>query len=323
MGENTDTGQQDSRHQAQRHRHRNTVFWQVGDRELGTYDCGPLLGYTVKGSIIPPAGATFGAATFERTTTAGTIKVGDKTINICLAAKPVGLVSLKSGDTPSTVIWGGSRLRITEVSPPSSIWADDGAGQDGPDNPNKGTTSRYWLNWVKQAIDPLTGKPVNVKEGDQQRIPGVDLGIQYMGYGTPYEGRPREVTVQVFSNDPDNRAHRPFIKMFEFQNVSARITDFNGRALPGAFYQLIDAQTGKSAAWSYAGPDGRIIPMPIRKPGGVFIQRVNIPRLRTQRRTHMACQQLYKVACSLRQQRRRNNTGDSEARHTDRLHIHR
>jgi hypothetical protein len=250
------------------------VFWQVGDRELGTYDCGPLLGYTVKGSIIPPAGATFGAATFERTTTAGTIKVGDKTINICLATKPVGLVSLKSGDTPSTVIWGGSRLRITEVSPPSSIWADDGAGQDGPDNPNKGTTSRYWLNWVKQAIDPLTGKPVNVKEGDQQRIPGVDLGIQYMGYGTPYEGRPREVTVQVFSNDPDNRAHRPFIKMFEFQNVSARITDFNGRALPGAFYQLIDAQTGKSAAWSYAGPDGRIIPMPIRKPGGVFIQRV-------------------------------------------------
>jgi hypothetical protein len=250
------------------------VFWQVGDLELGTYDCGPLLGYTVKGSIIPPAGATFGAATFERTTTAGTIKVGDKTINICLATKPVGLVSLKSGDTPSTVIWGGSRLRITEVSPPSSIWADDGAGQDGPDNPNKGTTSRYWLNWVKQAIDPLTGKPVNVKEGDQQRIPGVDLGIQYMGYGTPYEGRPREVTVQVFSNDPDNRAHRPFIKMFEFQNVSARITDFNGRALPGAFYQLIDAQTGKSAAWSYAGPDGRIIPMPIRKPGGVFIQRV-------------------------------------------------
>jgi hypothetical protein len=250
------------------------VFWQVGDLELGTYDCGPLLGYTVKGSIIPPAGATFGAATFERTTTAGTIKVGDKTINICLATKPVGLVSLKSGDTPSTVIWGGSTLRITEVSPPSSIWADDGAGQDGADNPNKGTTSRYWLNWVKQAIDPLTGQPVNVKEGDQQRIPGVDLGIQYMGYGTPYEGRPREVTVQVFSNDPDNRAHRPFIKMFEFQNVSARITDFNGRALPGAFYQLIDSQTGKSAAWSYAGPDGRIIPMPIRKPGGVFIQRV-------------------------------------------------
>jgi hypothetical protein len=250
------------------------VFWQVGDLELGTYDCGPLLGYTVKGSIIPPVGATFGATTFERTTTSGTIKVGDKTINVCLTAKPVGLVSLKSGDTPSTVIWGGSTLRITEVSPPSSIWADDGAGQEGADNPNKGTTSRYWLNWVKQAIDPLTGQPINVKEGDQQRIPGVDLGIQYMGYGTPYEGRPREVKVQVFSNDPDNRAHRPFIKMFEFQNVSARITDFNGRALPGAFYQLIDAQTGKSAAWSYAGPDGRIIPMPIRKPGGVFIQRV-------------------------------------------------
>jgi hypothetical protein len=250
------------------------VFWQVGDPELGTYDCGPLVDYVVKGQVIPPKGATFGPRTIDDKTKPGTIKVGDKTIDICIARKPVGLVQLKSGDTPATVIWGGSTLRITEVSPPSSIWADDGAGQEGPDNPNKGTTSRYWLNWVKQAIDPLTGQPVNVKEGDQQRIPGVDLGIQYMGYGTPYEGRPREVTVRVFSNDPDNRAHRPFIKLFEFQNVSARITDFNGRALPGAFYQLIDAQTGKSAAWSYAGPDGRIIPMPIRKPGGVFIQRV-------------------------------------------------
>jgi hypothetical protein len=250
------------------------VFWQVGDQELGTYDCGPLVDYVVKGQVIPPRGATFGPRTIDDKTKPGTIKVGDKTIDICIAGKPVGLVSLKSGDTPATVIWGGSTLRITEVSPPLDIWADDGAGQDGPDNPNKGTTSRYWLNWVKQAIDPLTGQPVNVKADDQRRIPGVDLGIQYMGYGTPYEGSPREVPVRVFSNDLDNRAHRPFIKMFEFQNVSARITDFNGRALPGAFYQLIDAQTGKSAAWSYAGPDGRIIPMPIRKPGGVFIQRV-------------------------------------------------
>jgi hypothetical protein len=250
------------------------VFWQVGDLELGSYDCGPLVGYIVKGQIIPPKGATFSPITIDAVTRAGTITVGDKTVNVCPVGKPVGLVSYRSGDTVPTVAWGGSALRITEVSPPPSIWYDDGAGQDGADNPNRGTTSQYWLNWVKQAIDPLTGKPVNVNTGDQLRIPGADLGIQYMGYGRPYEGLARETTITAWSNDPDNRAHRPFIKMFEFQNVSARITDFNGRALPGAFYQLIDAQTGKSAAWSYAGPDGRIIPMPIRKPGGVFIQRV-------------------------------------------------
>jgi hypothetical protein len=250
------------------------VFWQVGDLELGSYDCGPLVGYIVKGQIIPPKGATFSPITIDAVTKAGTITVGDKTVNVCPVGKPVGLVSYRSGDTVPTVAWGGSTLRITEVSPPPSIWYDDGAGQDGADNPNRGTTSQYWLNWVKQAIDPLTGKPVNVNTGDQLRIPGADLGIQYMGYGRPYEGLARETTITAWSNDPDNRAHRPFIKMFEFQNVSARITDFNGRALPGAFYQLIDAQTGKSAAWSYAGPDGRIIPMPIRKPGGVFIQRV-------------------------------------------------
>ncbi|MEM2831330.1 MAG: carboxypeptidase-like regulatory domain-containing protein [Candidatus Caldarchaeum sp.] len=250
------------------------VFWQVGDLELGTYDCGPLLGYIVKGRIVPPAGATFGPRTIDAVTTAGTITVGDKTVDVCIAGKPVGLVTVTSGDTPSTVIWGGSSLVIDEVSPPPSIWYNDGTGQAGADNPNRGTTSNYWRNWVSQAIDPITGQPVNLHVGDQLQVPGVDLGIQYMGYGRPYEGVSRVATVEVFSNDPDNRAHRPFIKMFEFQNVSARITDFNGRPLPGAFYQLIDSQTGKSAAWSYAGPDGRIVPMPIRKPGGVFIQRV-------------------------------------------------
>jgi hypothetical protein len=250
------------------------VFWQVGDLELGTYDCGPLVGYKVKGSVIPPKGATFSPLTIDRTTAAGTITVGDKKIDICLAGKPVGLVSLRSGDTPATVIWGGSTLRITEVSPPDTIWADSTSPVKG-----KGTWSDYWKTYVGSATDPVTGKKVSklweeepARIGDQ--TPGPDLGIQYMGYGVPYEGAPREHTVIAFSNDPDNRAHRPFIKMFEFQNVSARITDFNGRALPGAFYQLIDSQTGKSAAWSYAGPEGRVVPMPIRKPGGVFIQRV-------------------------------------------------
>jgi len=245
------------------------VFWQVGDYELGTYDCGPLVGYKVKGSVIPPKGATFSPITIDRTTAAGTITVGDKTISICLAGKPVGLVSLRSGDTPSTVIWGGSTLRITEVSPPDTIWADSTSPAAG-----KGTSSDYWKNWVGSATDPVTGKKVSEELVTGTQIAGPDLGIQYMGYGVPYEGAPREHTVIAFSNDPDNRAHRPFIKMFEFQNVSARITDFNGRALPGAFYQLIDSQTGKSAAWSYAGPEGRVVPMPIRKPGGVFIQRV-------------------------------------------------
>jgi hypothetical protein len=245
------------------------VFWQVGDLELGTYDCGPLVDYVVKGQVIPPKGATFGPRTIDDKTKPGTIKVGDKTIDICLAGKPVGLVSLKSGDTPATVIWGGSTLRITEVSPPDTIWADSTTPVKG-----KGTWSDYWKTYVGSATDPVTGKEVSEELVVDTQIAGPDLGIQYMGYGIPFEGRARELTVIVFSNDPATRAHRPFIKMFEFQNVSARITDFNGRALPGAFYQLIDAQTGKSAAWSYAGPEGRVVPMPIRKPGGVFIQRV-------------------------------------------------
>ncbi|MEM4294177.1 MAG: carboxypeptidase-like regulatory domain-containing protein [Candidatus Caldarchaeum sp.] len=246
------------------------VFWQVGDYELGTYDCGPLVGYRVRGQVIPPAGARFPAFTFDRTTTAGRIRVGDKAVDVCIVGKDVGLIeTLKSGDTPDKVFWGGSTLRIAEVSPPERIWADSTTPARG-----KGTWSDYWKTWVGSATDPVTGKKVDDELVVGNQTSGSDLGIQYMGYGTPFEGEPREVKVVAFSNDPGNRAHRPFIKMFEFQNVSARITDFNGRPLPGAFYQIVDAQTGKSAAWSYAGPDGRIIPMPIRKPGGVFIQRV-------------------------------------------------
>jgi hypothetical protein len=298
------------------------VFWQVGDLELGTYDCGPLVGYKVKGSVIPPKGATFSPITIDRTTAAGTITVGDKKIDICLAGKPVGLVSLRSGDTPATVIWGGSTLRITEVSPPDTIWADSTSPVKG-----KGTWSDYWKTYVGSATDPVTGKKVSklweeepARIGDQ--TPGPDLGIQYMGYGVPYEGEPSEHTVIAFSNDPDNRAHRPFIKMFEFQNVSARITDFNGRALPGAFYQLVDAQTGKSAAWSYAGPEGRIVPMPIRKPGGVFIQRVFYLGHGPDGVPTWPVNSFAKWPVCIRQQRRRNNTGNPETRHTARLRIH-
>jgi hypothetical protein len=132
------------------------VFWQVGDLELGTYDCGPLVDYVVKGQVIPPEGATFGPRTINDKTKAGAITVGDKTISICLAGKPVGLVSLRSGDTPSTVIWGGSTLRITEVSPPDYIWADSTSPAAG-----KGTSSDYWKNWVGSATDPVTGKKVS------------------------------------------------------------------------------------------------------------------------------------------------------------------
>jgi hypothetical protein len=63
------------------------VFWQVGDRELGTYDCGPLVGYTVKGQHHTAGRRNLRSpTTFDAVTTAaGTITVGDKTINVCLS----------------------------------------------------------------------------------------------------------------------------------------------------------------------------------------------------------------------------------------------
>ncbi|MDJ0270726.1 MAG: carboxypeptidase-like regulatory domain-containing protein [Aigarchaeota archaeon] len=250
------------------------VYWQVGDSDLGTYDCGPLYGYMVKGRIIQPEGSTLPNIIIDTTAQSPRVQAGVEVHDVCSVFKEDGkvwLVKYVSGNTPDTVVWGGATLRIDEVSPPPEIWADSSDPVKG-----KGTWSNYWKTWVGSAEDPITKKKVSeeLKEGNQLDIPGVDLGIQYMGYGVPYYGVSFVATVQVVSNDPDTREHRPFVATFVFQNVSARITDFNGRPLPGSFFQLIDAQTGKSAGWSYAGPDGQIVPIPIRKPGGTFILRV-------------------------------------------------
>jgi len=258
------------------------VFWQVGDYELGTYDCGPLEGYIIKGKIVPPKGSTLAPIVVDSTKAPWVTGVAEHVT--CSALKQGGkvwLATYKSGNTVPTVVWGSSpllrafggasKIVIDEVSPPPAIWRNDG---EGGHNDGLGTTSDYWKNWVQKAVDPVTGNPVKLTVDKQIQVPGADLGIQYMGYGIPYEGVAREHAIIALSNDPATRVHRPFVFVFEFQNVTARITDFNGRALPGAFYQIIDASTQKSAAWSYAGPDGRVIPMPIRKPGGVFIQRV-------------------------------------------------
>jgi hypothetical protein len=48
----------------------------------------------------------------------------------------------------------------------------------------------------------VTGKKVSEELVTGTQIAGPDLGIQYMGYGIPYEGAPREQTVIAFSNDP-------------------------------------------------------------------------------------------------------------------------
>jgi hypothetical protein len=177
------------------------VFWQVGDLELGSYDCGPLVGYIVKGQIIPPKGATFSPITIDAVTRAGTITVGDKTINVCPAGKPVGLVSYRSGDTVPTVAWGGSTLRITEVSPPPSIWYDDGQDRTAQTTPT-GNTSQYWLNWVKQAIDPLTGKPVNVNTGDQLTDTGSRPRHTVHGLRQTIRRTPRETTSHSMEQRP-------------------------------------------------------------------------------------------------------------------------
>jgi hypothetical protein len=144
MGENTDTRQQDSRHQAQRHRHRNTRLL-AGRRPRARHIRLRTATRLHRQGQRHTAGRrnlrSQQHSTEQRPPEPST--VGDKTINICLAAKPVGLVSLKSGDTPSTVIWGGSTLRITEVSPP-----DPPSGlttvqhNTGQTTPAKGTTSR-------------------------------------------------------------------------------------------------------------------------------------------------------------------------------------
>ncbi|MEM0204311.1 MAG: hypothetical protein QXM57_00810 [Nitrososphaerota archaeon] len=281
------------------------VVWQQGENATATYTTGPLVGWNVSLTFVPPSDYLTDAerealwakwkVTFEGKT--------DET----------GTAWIKSGTTPETVIWGGSRIKagMTKeaswlvVSPPAYMlnsadeyWFDNvvdpGAkahnmipfkGIQHKDTYNVLIPEGYfaWLPdpslWVndtypdaKSRIYDLYGLPVDMIVPNQW-----GAGLWLPSYFGKWEriGGAWYASISVWPNDPKTSQHVPFSPVFQYMPVTAKITDFNGRPLPGAFLWMVDSVTGKTAGWSYAGKDGVTETVYLRKPEWTLLLRVH------------------------------------------------
>jgi len=283
------------------------VVWQQGENATATYTTGPLVGWNVKLTFVPPSDYLTDAerealwakwkVTFEGKT--------DET----------GTAWIKSGTTPETVIWGGSRIKAGMTKEASWLVVSPPAYMLNEKDP-------YWLNNVVKPGAEAHGLSVFEGTQDPAAMVGIDLTPEgyfawlpepslwvtdpYSGaksriydlYGLPvdmevtnewgaglwlpsYFGKWERIggawyaSISVWPNDPKTSQHVPFSPVFQYMPVTAKITDFNGRPLPGAFFWMVDSVTGKTAGWSYAGKDGVTETVYLRKPEWTLLLRVH------------------------------------------------
>ncbi|MCL7399720.1 MAG: carboxypeptidase-like regulatory domain-containing protein, partial [Thaumarchaeota archaeon] len=288
------------------------VVWQQGENATATYVTGPLVGWTVKLTFVPPAEYLTDA---EREALWTAWK---KTFVV--TTDETGTAWIRSGSTPDTVIWNASRIKAGMTKDTSWLVVSPPAYMLNEKDP-------YWLNNVVKPGAEAHGLSVFEGTQDPSAMVGVDLTPE--GYFAwlpdpslwvkdPYEGAkskiydlyglPVELEVQnewgaglwlpsyfggvngsgwsriggawyarinVWPNDPKTSQHVPFSPIFQYMPVTARILDFNGRPLPGAFLWMIDSVTGKTAGWSYAGKDGVTETVYLRKPEWTLLLRVS------------------------------------------------
>ncbi|MCL7398225.1 MAG: carboxypeptidase-like regulatory domain-containing protein, partial [Thaumarchaeota archaeon] len=288
------------------------VVWQQGENATATYVTGPLVGWTVNLTFVPPAEYLTDA---EREALWTAWK---KTFVV--TTDETGTAWIRSGSTPDTVIWNASRIKAGMTKDTSWLVVEPPAYMRNEKDP-------YWRKVVEFGAKALN---LTVVEGTQNQsaMAGVDLTTPE-GYFAwlpdpslwvkdPYEGAkskiydlyglPVELEVQnewgaglwlpsyfggvngsgwsriggawyarinVWPNDPKTSQHVPFSPIFQYMPVTARILDFNGRPLPGAFLWMIDSVTGKTAGWSYAGIDGVTETVYLRKPEWTLLLRVS------------------------------------------------
>ncbi|MEM2665966.1 MAG: hypothetical protein QXJ67_04975, partial [Nitrososphaerota archaeon] len=281
------------------------VVWQQGENATATYTTGPLVGWNVKLTFVPPSDYLTDAER-EALWAKWKITFEGKT-------DETGTAWIKSGTTPETVIWGGSRIKagMTKeaswlvVSPPAYMlnsadeyWFDnvvDPGAKAHNMTPFKGIQHKdtynvlipegyfAWLPdpslWVndtypdaKSRIYDLYGLPVDMIVPNQW-----GAGLWLPSYFGKWEriGGAWYASISVWPNDPKTSQHVPFSPVFQYMPVTAKITDFNGRPLPGAFLWMVDSVTGKTAGWSYAGKDGVTETVYLRKPEWTLLLRVH------------------------------------------------
>ncbi|MCS7136021.1 MAG: carboxypeptidase-like regulatory domain-containing protein [Aigarchaeota archaeon] len=284
------------------------VVWQEGENATATYTTGPLVGWRVSLTFVPPAEYLTDAerealwAKWKRTFSGTT----DET----------GTAWIRSGDTPETVIWNASRIKAGMTKEASWLVVSPPAYMLNEKDPYWLRAEAHGLTVFEGAQDPAAMVGIDLTpEGYFSWLPDPSLWVSDpsdFGYSRIYNlyGRPVEMIVQnewgaglwlpskfgeglegssgwariggawyarinVWPNDPKTSQHVPFTPVFQYMPVTAKITDFNGRPLPGAFFWMVDSVTGKTAGWSYAGKDGVTETVYLRKPEWTLLLRVH------------------------------------------------
>ncbi len=283
------------------------VVWQQGENATATYTTGPLVGWNVKLTFVPPSDYLTDAER-EALWAKWKITFEGKT-------DETGTAWIKSGTTPETVIWNGSRIKAGMTKEASWLVVSPPAYMLNEKDP-------YWLNNVVKPGAEAHGLSVFKGTQDPAAMVGIDLTPEgyfawlpepslwvtdpyesaksriYDLYGLPVDmevtnewgaglwlpskfgkweriGGAWYASISVWPNDPKTSQHVPFSPVFQYMPVTAKITDFNGRPLPGAFLWMVDSVTGKTAGWSYAGKDGVTETVYLRKPEWTLLLRVH------------------------------------------------
>ncbi|MEM3951993.1 MAG: carboxypeptidase-like regulatory domain-containing protein, partial [Nitrososphaerota archaeon] len=208
--------------------------------EAGVPTAYPMKDYVVKYEIRKPkylSGPALTAASGQATT--------DAEGKVVLTSDP---------SDPRKVFWAGMIIRY-RVEPPTytSNYAD-----------------KFWSDWLK-------AKGVDfVDKSADYRAPAVPPIMSHAYY--PDE-EPTHYAIAKIETSWENRTEggqwcaglcvhdyrsKPFIVWVDYTAVTVRVTDYNGRPLPGAFVQLWDKASGKIAAWHYtAAKEWEALPLDV------------------------------------------------------------
>ncbi|MEM5778752.1 MAG: hypothetical protein QXK49_03945, partial [Candidatus Aenigmatarchaeota archaeon] len=142
-----------------------------------------------------------------------------------------GKVTFKSGDTIDKVIWNGSTIDSIVITPNDELQTP---------------ASNFWRNWMKEHVKDFYEPEKKYVSEVPYPMSGATLEL-------------KDLIVNVTENDPDTGLHVPYKVFGNFTIVTVRVTDFNGRPLPGAFVELVELTSRKVSSWSYTDENGNTV----------------------------------------------------------------
>jgi hypothetical protein len=182
----------------------------------------PVVGYVVEAEVTTPL---------------------DVTLKFSGVTGPDGTITFKSGSTIDTVIWNGSIINSMVIKPSDDLQTP---------------ASDLWLKWMEAHVGKAKEKFM-VTDFEKKLYP-MEGAILKLSNETLNSSLVRKL---LFVNVTENvgNIHVPHKINANYTAVTVRVTDFNGRPLPGAFVELIELSSRRVSSWSYTNATGDTVIM--------------------------------------------------------------